>query len=172
MTIGCYSTNDYWLLFYKWLLVVILQMTIGGYCINGYWWIFYWWIFVATLFWENVRMRLTLPKWGFGSPLGPPKTSKFDCRGQNTLHWDVLYIIRKLSKCRCQKWACMSHLDICSITYGKKKRWESNWQFDSRPPKIENRPNPDACRRSATHHWKTLDESYNYASNCPNWRCE
>jgi ribosomal protein L29 len=24
---------------------------------------------VATLLWENVRMRLTLPKWGLGNPL-------------------------------------------------------------------------------------------------------
>jgi len=29
-----------------------------------------------------------------------PKTSKFDCKGQNTSHWGVLYIIGKLSKCR------------------------------------------------------------------------
>ncbi len=49
MAIGGYSINGYWELFYKWLLVVILQMTIGcytvmtvsGYSINGYWWIFY-----------------------------------------------------------------------------------------------------------------------------------
>ncbi len=25
---------------------------------------------VATLFWEDVKMRFTLPKWGLGSPLG------------------------------------------------------------------------------------------------------
>jgi len=30
------------------------------------------------------------------------KTLEFDCRGQNTLHWGVFYIIGKLSKCRCQ----------------------------------------------------------------------
>jgi hypothetical protein len=28
---------------------------------------------VATLLGENVRMRLTLPKWGLESPLGLPK---------------------------------------------------------------------------------------------------
>jgi hypothetical protein len=28
---------------------------------------------VATLFWESVGMKLTLPKWGFGNPLGLPK---------------------------------------------------------------------------------------------------
>jgi len=36
---------------------------------------------------------------------GTPKTSEFDCRGQNTSHWGVPYIIEKLSKCRCRKWA-------------------------------------------------------------------
>jgi hypothetical protein len=39
MVIGGFSINDYWLLFYKWLLVVILLMIISGYSINGYWWI-------------------------------------------------------------------------------------------------------------------------------------
>ncbi len=28
---------------------------------------------IATLLWENVRMRFTLPKWGLGSPPGLPK---------------------------------------------------------------------------------------------------
>jgi hypothetical protein len=47
--------------------------------------------------------------------------SKFNCRGQNTSHCGVLYIIGNLLKRRCQKWARMSHLDICSTSYGKKK---------------------------------------------------
>jgi hypothetical protein len=29
-------------------------------------------------------------------------------------------------KVRCQKWPYMSHLDICNISYGKKKGRESN----------------------------------------------
>jgi len=41
MAIGGYSINDYWWLFYSWLLVVILLMAIGGYSIDGYWWLFY-----------------------------------------------------------------------------------------------------------------------------------
>jgi len=77
---------------------------------------------------------------------GTPKTLEFDCRGQNTSHWGVLYIIGKLSKCRCRKWARMGHLDICSTSYGKKKRRESNWQFDSRPLKVRNRLDPNVCR--------------------------
>jgi hypothetical protein len=90
---------------------------------------------------------------------------EFDCRGQNTSHWGVFYIIGKLSKRRCRKWARMSHLDICSTSYGKKKSRESNLQFDSRPLKVGNRPDLDACRWSATHRWKAFDESYNFASD-------
>jgi hypothetical protein len=53
---------------------------------------------------------------------GTPKTSEFDFKGQNTSHWGFLYIIAKLSRCKCRKWACMSHLDICSTSYDKKER--------------------------------------------------
>jgi len=56
----------------------------------------------------------------------------------------------------------MSHLHICSTSYGQKKGRESNWQFDSRPLKVENRPDSGACRWSATHRWKALEESYNF----------
>jgi len=59
----------------------------------------------------------------------------------------------------------MSHLDIFSTSYGKKKGRESNWQFDSRPLKVKNRPDLNACRKNATHHWKALDDSYNFASD-------
>jgi hypothetical protein len=56
----------------------------------------------------------------------------------------------------------MSHLDIYSTSYGKKKGWESNWQFDSRPLKVKNRLDPGVFRWSATHHWKDLKESYKF----------
>jgi hypothetical protein len=39
-------------------------------------------------------------------------------------------------KCKCLKWAHMTRLDICNTSYGKKKGWESNWQFDSQPQKV------------------------------------
>jgi hypothetical protein len=54
------------------------------------------------------------------------ETSEFDCGGQNTSHLGVIYIIGKLSKHRCRKWARMSHLDIYNTSYGKKKGRESN----------------------------------------------
>jgi hypothetical protein len=81
------------------------------------------------------------------------------------LHWNDFYTVRKVSKCRCPKWPRMSHLDICSTSYGRKKGRESNWQFDSRPLKIKNRPNLGVCSWSVTHHWKALKESYNFALN-------
>jgi hypothetical protein len=39
------------------------------------------------------------------------ESSKKDCRGQNPLDWEVLYIIRKILELRCLKWAYMTHLD-------------------------------------------------------------
>ncbi len=47
-------------------------------------------------------------------------------------------------------------------SYGEKKGWESNWQFDSRPLKVGKRPLPDVALKSATQRWKSLDESYNF----------
>jgi len=57
------------------------------------------------------------------------------------MDWCVIYIIGKLLKCICLKWACITHLDIWNTSYGQKKGQESNWQFDSRPLKVENRLN-------------------------------
>jgi hypothetical protein len=34
------------------------------------------------------------------------------CRGQNSFPWIIIYIIEKLLKCRCLKWAYIAHLDI------------------------------------------------------------
>ncbi len=92
-----------------------------------------------------------------------PKNLERNCRGQNTSHWGVLYTIGKVLKCRCPKWPHMSHLDICSTSYGRKKGRESNWQFDSRPLKVRNQPEFGVCRWSAIHCWKALEESYNFS---------
>jgi hypothetical protein len=54
-----------------------------------------------------------------------PEPSESDCKGQNSSHLGVIYIIRKLLKCRWLKWARMTHLDICNISYDKKKGRES-----------------------------------------------
>jgi hypothetical protein len=135
---------------------------------------------VATPFWEECEDETHTPEMGTWESTGTPETSEFDCRGQNSSHLGVFYIIGKLLKCRCRKWACMSNLDICSTSYGKKKGQESNWQFDSRPLKVGNWPDPGVCRCSASHRWKALDESYKFASNLipieglgkKLWRCK
>jgi hypothetical protein len=62
---------------------------------------------------------------GSWTPERTPKSSERDCRGQNASSWRVLYIIGKLLKCRCLKWARMAHLDIWNTSYGQKKGRES-----------------------------------------------
>jgi hypothetical protein len=92
-----------------------------------------------------------------------PKTSESDCRGQTSMYCGVLYIIGKLLKRKCLKWAHFAHLDICNTSYGQMKGQESNCQFDSRPQKVGNRPDLLIYRGRVTYHWKALDESYNFA---------
>jgi hypothetical protein len=130
---------------------------------------------VATPLWAKCEDETHTPKSGGLESSGTPKNSELNYRGQNTLHWGVIYINGKVLKCKCPKWPCMSHLDICSPSYGQKKGQESNWQFDSRPLKVGNQPFLDVCRRSAMGHWKALKESYNFGSDLTliaGWRQE
>jgi len=94
-----------------------------------------------------------------------PKTSESDCRGQTSMYYGVIYIIEKFLKRRCLKWARIAHSDIWNTSYGQKKGQESNCQFDSRPQKVGNRPDLLSCRGRVTYRWKSLDESYNFASD-------
>jgi hypothetical protein len=87
-------------------------------------------------------------------------------RGQNSISGKVFYTIGKLLELRCLKWARITPLDIWNISYGQKKGWESNCQFDSWSLKVENRPNLLVARGRATYRWKSLDKSYNFASDC------
>jgi len=118
---------------------------------------------VTTPLWAKCEDETHTPKSGNLESSGTPENSELDCSGQKTLHWSVLYTVGKVLKCRCPKWPRMSHLNICSPSYGQKKGRESNWQFDSRPLKVGNRPNPDVFRRSATWCWKALEKSYKIA---------
>jgi hypothetical protein len=90
------------------------------------------------------------PKVGDLESSGTPEYLEFDSKGKNTLSWGVLGVIGKVLKCRCPKWPRIGHLDICSPSYGQKKGRESNWQFDSRPLKVGNRPALDVRWGSAT----------------------
>jgi len=96
-------------------------------------------------------------------PSGTPECSELDNKAQNTSHWGVLGVIGKVLKLRYRKWPRIGHSDIYSSSYGQKKGRESNWQFDSRPLKVGNRPLPDVALKSATRRWKALDERYNFA---------
>jgi hypothetical protein len=78
---------------------------------------------------------------GNWSPKGSPESSKCNCRGQKPLLQGFIYIIGKLLKCRCLKWARIAHLDIWNTSYSQKIL---------------------ACRQRATYRWKALDESYNF----------
>jgi hypothetical protein len=83
----------------------------------------------------------------------------------HTSYWGVLGVIGKVLKRRYRKWPRIGHLDICSPSYGQKKGRESNWQFDSRPLKVGNRPLPDIRFESARRRWKDIEEGYNFGSD-------
>jgi len=143
------------------------KASIGGTCIMQWFLIgpILWWnISVATPLWAKCEDETHTPKSGNLESFGTLATSELDRRGQNTSSWGVFCTVGKVLKCRCPKWPRMSHLNVCSPSYGQKKGRESNWQFDSRPLKVRNRPNSDVCRRSATWRWKDLKESYKIAS--------
>jgi hypothetical protein len=120
---------------------------------------------VTTPVGGSVRMTLTLPKMGLGSPLGLLKTQN-SIAGVKTPRLKMFFItMEKVLKRRCRKWPCMSHSDICSTSYVRKKGWESNCQFDSWPLKVGNWPDAGVFRQRVTHHWKALKESYKFASD-------
>jgi hypothetical protein len=84
-------------------------------------------ILVATPLWGKCEDETHTPKSGNLESSGTPANSELDSRGQNTSPWGVIYIVGKALKCRCLKWPRMSHLDICSTSYRRKKGHESNW---------------------------------------------
>jgi hypothetical protein len=105
---------------------------------------------VATPLWPSVGVKPnTWKSWELESS-GTPECSELDSKGQNTSHWGVHGVIEKVLKLRYRKWPHIGHLDICSPSYGQKKGRESNWQFDSQPLKVGNRPLPDVRFGSAT----------------------
>jgi hypothetical protein len=120
---------------------------------------------VATLLWPSVGVKPnTWKSWDLESS-GTPECSELDSRTQNTSHWGVLGVIGKVLKRRYRKCSRIGHLDICRPSYGQKKGRESNWQFDSRPLKVRNRPLPEVRIRSAIRRWKDLDEGYKFGSD-------
>ncbi len=118
---------------------------------------------VATLLWKSGRMILTLSKWGLGSPPGLPKLQSSTLVVKTRCIEAFFISLESYQSVDVEKWARMNHLDSCNTSYAKKKGREWNWQLDSRPLKVRNRPNPGVCRWSATHRWKALNKSYKFA---------
>jgi len=86
--------------------------------------------FTFPRMWECVReWTFTLPSelsfWELESRW-IPEFSMSNYKGQNPLNWKKIYIIRKLLKRKCLKWAHMIHLDTFNTSYGQKKGRESN----------------------------------------------
>jgi hypothetical protein len=92
------------------------------------------------------------------SPKWTSEFSEGNGKGQNPLVWRFFYIIGSLLKMKCLKWVSMTHLDIWNTSYGQKKGRESNWQLDSQPLKVKNRPNILLFRWRAKYHCKDLNE--------------
>ncbi len=110
-------------------------------------------------FWKSVRMTLTLPKWGLGSPPGLPKLQS-SIAGVKTPRIGVFFIsLESYESVNVENelaWAIWT-------SYVQKKGRESNCQFDFGPLKVGNQPNPGVCRGSATHRWKAIKESYKFS---------
>jgi hypothetical protein len=105
---------------------------------------------VAPLLCPSVGVKpSTWKSWDLESS-GTPECSELNSKGQNTLNWGVIGVIGKVLKLRYRKCPCIDNFDICSPSYGQTKGRESNWQFDSRPLKVRNRPLPDVRFGSAT----------------------
>jgi hypothetical protein len=127
---------------------------------------------VAPLLWPSVGVKPNTWKSRELESFRTPECSELDSKGQNTSYWNVLGVIGKVLKRKYRKWPRIGHLDICSPSYGQKKGRESNWQFDSRPLKVGNRPLPDIRFGSAIRRWKYLDEGYNFGSDLITIGCE
>jgi hypothetical protein len=76
---------------------------------------------VPTPLWDECEDETHTPKSGKLESSGTPENSELDYRGQIFSHSSVLGVIGKFLKHRCLKWSCMSHLDICSPSYGQNK---------------------------------------------------
>ncbi len=95
-----------------------------------------------------VRSPLTLPKMGLGSPPGLLKIHSA-IAGVKTPHIEAFFISLERS------WSVdvQNGLAWAIWTYAAQVMVER---------RVRNRPDSGACRWSATHRWKALEESYNF----------
>ncbi len=123
------------------------------------------WVQVLQPHFGQVWVKPNTSKVGDLESSGTLECFEFDSKAQNTSHWGVLGVIGKFLKRRYRKWPRIGHLNICSPSYGQKKGRESNWQFDSRPLKVGNRPLSNLRIESAISRWKDFDKGYKFGSD-------
>jgi len=120
--------------------------------------------------WECRRMWGSGPShsqgnshFGRGSPGGLPKLQRPIWRVKT--QWLVAFFISLESSWNVNVENGLALLIWTSETLvmAKRRGWESNCQFDSRPEKVKNRPDLLGFIQHATYRWKALDESYNFA---------
>jgi len=73
---------------------------------------------VAIPLWGKCEVATHTPENGTWESSRTLENLERNCKGPNTSHQGVLYIVGKVLKCKCLKWPHLSHLDIYSTSYG------------------------------------------------------
>jgi hypothetical protein len=106
---------------------------------------------VATLLWESVRMKLTLLKWGLGSPLGLLKLQSLIV-GVKTPRIRVFFIsLESYQSVDIENGIAWAICTFVAHVMAKKR--------------VGNQTDLGACRWSVTRCWKVFEESYKFASD-------
>jgi hypothetical protein len=112
----------------------------------------------------SVRMRPTLPKVGIGGPPRLPQLQSSIAEGK-TSFLKVFFIMLE------RPWSVNVENDLAWAIWTfvaqvivERKVGSQTGNLTPDHKKVGNRPDPGVCRWSATHYWKTLEESYKFAS--------
>jgi hypothetical protein len=109
----------------------------------------------------SVRVKPTLPKMGSWSPPGLPKAQSSIAGVKSPCIWVLLVSLERSWSVDVQNGLAWAIWTSAAQVMGER-RAGSNWQFDSRPLKIGNRPVLDVHSGSATWRLKALFESYKF----------
>ncbi len=91
-------------------------------------------------------MKLTLLKWGLGSPSRLLKLQS-SIAGVKTPCIGVFFIsLESYQSVNVENGLAWAMWTFEAQVMAKKKGWRSNWQFDFRPLKVGNQPDLGACR--------------------------
>jgi hypothetical protein len=121
---------------------------------------------------ECEGMSLHTPKWtpmlGVGVPKGLPNLQSAIARVKSP-HLEEFFISLESSwSVYVQNGLAWAIWTYAAQVMGKRKAGSQTANLkekDSRPLKVENRPDLLSCRQRATYRWKALDEGYNFASD-------